>query len=674
MRPSRCSLVIALAVVLAIAGCGDDLGPPRTRPLPSPDGRPALLGGGAPRSNRVASYRIDAKLDDAAHTVTATMTLTWTNSGASPVDSLPFHLYLNGFKNESSLFMRESGGQHRQAVASTTAWGWIEVESITLGGGGPDLRPGARFAGEDETVLDVPLPAPVAPNATISVDMKFTAKLPEVFARTGYKGHFTMVAQWFPKIGVRVGAPGFERWSCEPFHVNAEFFADFGTYDVVLVVPRTHVVAATGVLVASADNADGTRTLTYRAEDVHDFAWMADPYMDVLVGTAKVDGHDVEVRVYHRPVQRDFAKRHLAAAIGTIEQMSEMFVPYPWSIMSVIDPPMDAVAGAGGMEYPTLVTTAGDSALARPGIHLPEHVTIHEVGHNWFQGILASNEAEEGWLDEGVNEWADGVVMAKLFGPRGSAVDWMGWSAEQFRLRRALSSAADDLPTPIATAAWVFVDTDDYAEASYTRTMLALRTLENVVGRDRFAAAMQTYARTWAFRHPTGRDLFASLAESLDEDIGWFVEPAFYGVGVAELGVRSADCTSTHPPRGVFGTGADRKTIDDSAAPDTGAWTCEVVVQNTGTVPVPVDIEIRFADGTNQRHKWDHRGGTRWHRFKFERSSPITEVEIDPDHNVLLVDDVTNLEQRLEGDGRASWRAAARIGFWGQTLMSVVGL
>src|SRR6185503_10647150 len=112
-----------------------------------------------------------------------------------------------------------------------------------------------------------------------------------------------------------------------------------------------------------ADNPDGTRVLTYRAEDVHDFAWMIDPYMTFIKGVTKVDGRDVEVRVYHRAAQADFAARHLQAAIGTIEQMSQLFVAYPWTMMSVIDPPPDAASGAGGMEYPTLVTTAGDSVF-----------------------------------------------------------------------------------------------------------------------------------------------------------------------------------------------------------------------------------------------------------------------------------------------------------------------
>src|SRR5205085_1005480 len=213
----------------------------------------------------------------------------------------------------------------------------------------------------DQTVAELPLAQPVQPGATIDVSFKFTAKLPEVFARTGYKGEFHMVAQWFPKIGVRVGPPGAEHWECAPLSAFTEFFADFGTYDVKLTVPSTHVVAATGVLVSAEDAPGGTRTLTYHAEDVHDFVWMADPYMKMKPGTAKLeDGSSVDVRVYYRPEQEAFAERHLEAAKGAIERFSALFVPYPWPIMNIVDPPVDAALGAGGMEYPTLVTTGGD--------------------------------------------------------------------------------------------------------------------------------------------------------------------------------------------------------------------------------------------------------------------------------------------------------------------------
>lgn len=663
---ARHALAPCVAMLVAVAACGDTLGPPRRQPLPALDEVPALRTPGA-RSPRLASYQIRARYDAAARRLEAEQVLTWKNGGASAVDRLPFHLYLNGFKNETSLFMTSSRGQHRGHVADDAAWGWIEVSSIRVGP--RELRPAARHVGPDETVLEVPLPEPVAPGATVEVAMTFTAQLPRVFARTGYQGAFAMVAQWFPKIGVRTGAPGFETWSCEPFHAHHEFFADFGTYDVELTVPATHVVAATGVLTAAVDRDDGTRVLTYRAEDVHDFAWMIDPYMQVIAGTARVGDGTVEVRVVHRPRQRAFARRHLAAAIGAVEHMSELFVPYPWSIMTIVDPPPDA-GGAAGMEYPTLVTTAGDHVFARPGVRLPEYVTIHEVGHNWFQGILASNEPLEGWLDEGVNEWADALVMSRMYGEKASLLAWMGWSGDAYRLRRAVDADFARVPTPIATAARAFVDFEGYASASYVKTLAALRTLENVVGRERFARAMKTYAETWAFRHPTGADLLASLEASLGEDLDWFWTPAFYQPGAVDFAVRSFACHEVRPPRGVFGEGEARRLADGRG--DGGGWSCDVVVVNLGTVPVPVDVLLRFADGSHERARWDARDGSRWHRLTIARSAPLTEVAIDPDRDVLLATNPLDDHVRITPDNRAAWRASARVTFWTQGLMQVV--
>ena len=640
--------------------------------MPKVDGSPALRGGGAARSPRIASYKIEARLDAVRHQITATETLTWTNTGDSAVDVLPFHLYLNAFKNEQTVFMRSSHGALRMAHASDTGWGYIQIDSVHVAGA--DLIGKLRMPGapNDDSVVELPLAQPVEPGASIEVSFAFTDQLPEVFARTGYKGEFHMVGQWFPKIGVRVGPPGAERWECPAMHANTEFFADFGTYDVALTVPNTHTIAATGVLTNAVDAGHGLRTLTYHAEDVHDFAWMADPYMEVMSGQAKLEEGTVEVRVYYRPEQRDFAHRHLDAAVGTIEKFSTMFVPYPWSLMSVIDPPVDAAAGAGGMEYPTLVTTAGDSVFSRPGVRLPEYVTVHEVGHNWFQGLLASNEFEEAWLDEGVNEWADAHAMSAIYGPRASLLDWMGWQAEVGAMARAVQTGGLSLPSPIATAAYAFVDNEAYGEATYLSTARALATIERAVGSQRFLAAMKTYARTYAFHHPTGRDLFATLSSELGQDLTWYFGPVFHDVGKLDLALRGARCRPAHAPRGVFGDGSARKTVTETEAPTTGNWSCEVVVQNTGAFHVPVDIELKFADGSTKQLRWDDRGSGNWERFEIERSSKLVEVWLDPEGKIAL-DSPIKHHYRLDGDGSGGLRAGAWFGWLTQTAMQIVG-
>lgn len=664
----------AAVVVACAAACSRDPGTPHKRNPPDAKKSAPLRGGGVPRSPRIASYQIEAKLDAVRHQVVGTETLTWKNTGGSTVSDIQLHMYLNAFKNEGTVFMRSSGGAMRGAKASDGHWGWIQLDAASQIADKTALPMVALPVGPagDETVVQMQLPAPIGPGETGTFTFSFTDQLPEVFARTGYSGDFHMVGQWFPKIGVRVGPPGAERWECQPLHINTEFFADFGTYDVALTVPNTEVVAATGVLTGVADAPNNTRTFTYRAEDVHDFAWMADPFMEVMTDKATLDDGSVEVQVYYRPEQKDFATRHLKAAIGAIEKFSAWFYPYPWPTISIVDPPVEAADGAGGMEYPTLVTTAGDTVFARKGLHLPEYVTIHEVGHNWFQGLLASDEANEAWMDEGVNEWADGNVMAELYGARTSGADWMGWQAEIMSLRRALAADPASLPSPIATAAYAFVDNNAYAEATYNSTARALATLENVVGPARFAAAMKSYAKAFAFKHPTGADMAKALGDALGQDLGWFFGPVFHDVGGLAVSIRSANCAPVHPARGVFGSSTVKKTVTETEAPDAGGYRCRVVVQNTGTIHVPVDIELRFADGTAQRERWDDRGIGAWHDFTVERSTLLTEVWIDPDNKIAL-DEPIRHHIRLEGDGSASLRAAAWFGSLTQTLMQLVG-
>src|SRR5262249_26815920 len=160
-----------------------------------------------------------------------------------------------------------------------------------------------------------------------------------------------------------------------------------------------------------------------------------------------------------------------------------------------------------------------------------------EVGHNWFQGMLASNEPEEAWLDEGVNEWADAHVMADLYGTRTSAVDWMGFQAEEGALRTALTDDPASLPSPIATAAYAFVDAAAYGAQSYDETLRALTTLERHVGSVKFVAAMKQYTKDWAFKHPTARDLYATLEAQLGQDLAWFFAPAFQQIGGMRLAI-----------------------------------------------------------------------------------------------------------------------------------------
>ena len=622
----------------------------------------------APLSPRQVNYKIAATYAPVDHRVDASMTMTWRNDGKEAVTTLPFHLYMNAFKNERSLFWIESGGSHRSASAAKDGWGEIALRKVAIDGA--PLEPSSiGFPGPDETVMELPLAVPLVPGASVSVEFEFVVILPEVFARTGYKGEFAMIAQWFPKIGVRApGEDGKERWFCDPFHVNSEFFADFGTYDVTLTVPDTHVVAATGVLVESKADA-GTHVLRYQAEDVHDFAWMADPYMQMISAPAETALGKTEVRVYFREPQRAFAERHLRAGVGSIQSFSRRTVDYPWPIMSIIDPPPDAAGSAGGMEYPTLVTTAADTAFTTGGARFPEFVTVHEVGHNWFQGILASNEVDEAWLDEGVNQYVDGLVMLELYGDS-AILDAGGFRAEPFELSRAQLHPISNLADPIAIKSHEFVDNGTYGAATYAKTAIALRTLEFIVGQERFAEAFKGYARSRAFTHPTGADFFQDLQAQLGEDLGWFIDPAFYGRGTVKLVVKGVKCDETHEVRGIKSPVIGDVALAHKAT--TNKWKCSVVVANLGTIGVSYDVRIGLAGGKTLRRRVARDDFST--RFELELDAEVTSVALDPDNVILLNEGGTKSVWRAEPlSGPAASVASSYHGFL-QTILPMGGL
>ncbi|MBI4161547.1 MAG: hypothetical protein HY509_03775, partial [Acidobacteria bacterium] len=321
---------------------------------------------GTPRSERVASYEIRADLLPEERTVRGEAWVLFRNPGPQPVTSLWFHLYANAFRNSETVFLRESREGtdllRKEETIRRGTWGWIQVDSVRSEDGA-DLAGSARFR---ETLMEVPLPAPVPPGKTVRIGIGFRTRLPRTIARMGYRGDHFDVMQWFPKLAaLRDG-----RWNLHDFHADSEFFADFGAYDVTLSVPPEYEVEATGVRVGAETRAEGNRVLRFRAEDVHDFAWVADPRF----GRATDVHRGVEIVYLHQPAHRRHADRILASVRTCLDFYADHLMEYPYPRIVIDDLPMGL---SGGMEYPMLFTITIHWAQPR-FVRSPEGVTIHE--------------------------------------------------------------------------------------------------------------------------------------------------------------------------------------------------------------------------------------------------------------------------------------------------------
>ncbi len=398
-----------------------------------------------PLSPRNANYTIDARLDAAARELAGRETLVWTNISAAPARELQFHLYYNAWRSNDSTFMREArrgAGWWSSRELASDQHASMEIASLKIVGGATpaDLTSAIRFIAPDDgndadrTVAAVALPSPVDPQQTISVEIVWRSAIPRPVARTGVVGDDFFFGQWFPKIGV-LQDDG--RWNCHQFHATTEFFADFGVYDVTMRVPRGWPLAATGELRDRRDNADGTTSYRYFQEDVHDFAWTTSPeYVERRARFEEPGLPPVEIRLMMLPEHLNQVDRHIEAARAALGSYGEWVGPYPYGHLTIVDPAWQSAAD--GMEYPTLITTGTRWLAPRASVD-PGDVTVHEAGHQWFYGMIASNEFEDAWMDEGVNMYVNVRVDAEAFGSRfrqvrryfGGFVPWtladVGW-------------------------------------------------------------------------------------------------------------------------------------------------------------------------------------------------------------------------------------------------------
>ncbi|MBD2753224.1 M1 family metallopeptidase [Spirosoma validum] len=625
-----------------------------------------------PLSPRLANYQIDVTLDPITKKLTGKETLTWRNASNDVIRELQFHLYLNAFRNEKSTFMRESGGQLRGTEIDRNAeenpYGSLDVVSMKTRVGEAlayqFIQPDDQNR-DDHTVIRVPLSKPVGPGETIVLDIAFRAKLPKIFARTGFSRDFFLVGQWFPKIGVyepagtRYATQG--QWNCHQFHAHSEFYADYGVYDVNITTPKDFWVSATGLFQSEKQNKNGTKTILYHAEDVVDFAWTASPHFQVINDKWKRPGRSagavdspsggtVTLELVMQPEHVHQAQRHLDAVKAALSYFDKHLGKYPFPNLTIIDPPLHA-SGSFGMEYPTFIT-AGSAWFLPSGMRFPEEVTIHEFGHQYFMQLLATNEFEEAWLDEGFNQYYEGRIMDATYGARSSQVDLLGFRMGDLEVSRD-SYVHQDHPENGSSFGntWQLPE-GQYGVLTYMKTATWLRTLEGLVSRPIMDEIMQTYFSRWKFKHPNGQNFIDIVNEIVPErlgskygpDMNWFFEQALYGDNVVDYELLSI--------RNRTQDGQQRSVV----------W-----VQRNGDGKMPVDILVHFENGKELMLFWD--GKARQRQFTLAENAKVLWAKVDPKQKIYMDTDLNNNSLTLKPSSAPAAKFATKFLFWIENWM-----
>jgi hypothetical protein len=675
----RAALAIAVLLGVALPRLPDDAGLPAV-PAQSP---------------RNANYTMHARLDPDAHTIDGRLLLEWRNVSGRPLQTFPFHLYWNAFRNNLSTSARGEGRRAARADGGDRGWGYTQVRSVRLappGAAAPvELTPTLRYVSPDDanphdrTVMEVTVPAPVAPGETAWFAIEWTSRIPYGdVGRAGWVHDYHFIAQWFPKIGVFWK----DAWNAHQFHPWTEFFADYGRYDVSLTLPRGFVVGATGTLQERREDGDGTQTLRFVEQDVHDFTWTAS--RRYLERTARFDdaGYPpVDIRLLVQPERAHLAERYLEATRIALRSYGTWAVPYPYGHVTVVDPAWSSAAG--GMEYPTLFT-GGASMWAPPVLQSPESVTIHEAGHQFWYLLVGTNEFEEAWLDEGVNSYHDEKAAQLALGPVGWARRYFGLAAPT-RGRRAgwpvvapgvwigrgendLSALRKEGQTDVMSRfAWHYLRTASYTLNSYGKPALSLQTLEGLVGDQTMTRIMRTYARRHLYGHPTSADFIAVVNEVTGEDYRWFFEQTWLSSDLCDYAVSA----SNRPQRRVAGfvetpdgrLAPAERAREGEAGPDRPV-DGEVVVRRLGGVRLPVEVLVEFADGRSVTASWD--GQDRWTRLRYP-GARIRRAVVDPARKIALDVDPSN-NSWVDEKGvarRAARKWAWRYLLWLQHLLEL---
>jgi hypothetical protein len=619
-------------------------------------------------SPRNANYDITVRLEPATKELRGRETIRWRNISANPATELQFHLYWNAWRNPDSTWLREermsaaAPRRPQDAVRRPEETGASDVTSIRVtppGGASTDLTAAMRFIApddgnaDDRTVMAVTLPAAVEPNGTVQIDIEWTGRIPFAAARTGWIGNYYFFGQWFPKLGVLEDAG----WNTHQFHVATEFYADFGVYDVRMTVPGGYKVGASGREMRRVDNADGTATHTYHGDDIGDFAWTTSPD---FIEERRAFNHaalpSVEMRLLLLPEHRGQETRHFAATAAALEHYGQWFGAYPYGNITIVDPAYQS--GSRGMEYPMLFT-AGSNWLAPTRVTvLPDSTIIHETGHQWWYGVVASNEFEHAWMDEGFTTWATARVIEEARLPNMLAVRFFN-NFIPYTLDVPLARAIDGnrLPTyrPAAEADAQTTPTFRYwprtaGAITYDKAALWMHTLERHLGWPTMQRVMAAYFDRWKFRHPRPADFFAVVNEVSGQDLTWFFDQAY----------RSSN---------VFDYAVQELRSEEIAA---GRVRTTVVAQRVGEATFPVEVVTTFSDGHQITERWT--GQERRTIYTYERAARATRVEVDPRRVLLLDVNYTNNSRTTDpraADAGVKWALTWMV--WLQELMLTSG-
>ena len=498
-------------------------------------------------------YNINIDFNHKNHQFVGQQNLIYFNNSPDTISKVYFHLYFNAFQPGSMMDVRsrslpdpDSRVMDRISKLKKNEIGFHKIKMIQQSG----MKLEYHIQG---TVLEVELQNPLLPNQSTDFYLEYISQVPKQIRRSGRnnkEGIDYSMAQWFPKIA-EYDKDG---WHANPY-IAREFYAPWGDFDVSISIHRDYVVAATGIL-QSQINDNQKKTWRFKAEDVHDFVWAADP--DYIHDILKVDSENLELHFYYQKSSDEMVQNWKKLQDDTAEAfkfINKKFGKYPYSKYSIIQ------GGDGGMEYPMATLITGERTYSSL-----LSVTIHEVLHSWYQMLLGTNESYLAWMDEGFTSFAQNITFLNKFNSIYN-LDLINPLKKSYN--RYYNFVKTGLEEPLSTHSDHFSTNEAYGVGSYTKGAIFLMQLSYIIGEDNLYKGLRRYYNQWKFKHPNEYDFIRIMEKVSGIELDWYIDYWIKTIHQIDYSVEVRD--------------NDNKYLG-------------VIIRRIGKMPMPIEIEIQYDD------------------------------------------------------------------------------
>ncbi|MFD2203522.1 M1 family metallopeptidase [Shivajiella indica] len=518
------------------------------------------------RWQQKVKYEMDVTMDVQKNQYRGIQKLYYTNNSPDTLERTFYHLYYNAFQPNSMMDVRSRtiADPDRRVGSrifnlSPEEIGYLKINSLTLNG-----KP-TRFLHE-ETILEVDLPDPILPGQTVIFDMEFEGQVPLQVRRAGRdnaEGIRYSMSQWYPKMA----AYDVRGWHANPY-IGREFYGNFGDFDVKITIDKNYTLGGTGYLqnaneIGHGYEDEGVNVATpkgnlltwhFYAPNVHDFMWAADPNYS----HEKVNMENGPM-VHFFYVKSDKTEENWAKlkdyTVNAIQFMSDNFGKYPYEQFSVVQ------GGDGGMEYPMATLITGHRNLRSL-----VGVTVHELIHMWYYGVLGFNESSEPWLDEGFTTWATNVVMDAVYDKDPNFIQ-DGNYRSYFRL------AESGFEEPLTTHGDHYNRNSAYGSGTYSKGAVFVEQLAYIMGKENFDQAMLRLWNDWQFKHPNGNDVIRIMEKISGMELDWYLDYFIASTKTIDYGIKNVEAEG------------DKTKIS---------------LERIGQMPMPIDLVVTYQDGSQE--------------------------------------------------------------------------